>query len=341
MIKVTVVGTTSWGTTLAIILARKGLDVCLWARTKETARQLDKARENRPILPKIKFPQTLSVTHDIGKAMEGSAAVVFAVPSQSMRQNLEVAAPHIPDSSLVLSAAKGLELGTNLRMSEVISQVLDMPSSSVCVLSGPNLASEVARGLPAAAVIASGQYRNCEKARHIIAGPHFRVQASDDVVGVELGGSLKNIIALGAGIADGLGRGDNAKAVLVTEGWAEITRLGVAMGADSATFSGLAGLGDLIATCASPLSRNHYYGEQLARGKTLAEIMESTPHVAEGIPTTRAAYELSAHLRVEMPIIKLMYQLLFEDLSPQQVIDELMVVAGMTSAGAPTYARLF
>jgi len=328
--KITVIGTTSWGTTLAIIQARKGLEVCLWARTREVSRELSAARENRPILPGIRFPDNLCVTHDMGKALNGADAVIFGVPSQSMRKNLELAVPYLQSSSLVISAAKGLELGTNLRMSEVIAEVLDMPSSEVCVLSGPNLANEVARGLPAAAIMASRHTKCCEKGRHLLNGPSFHVQMTDDVVGVELGGSLKNIVALGAGVADGLGMGDNAKAVLVTQGWAEITTLGVAMGANAATFSGLAGLGDLIATCASPLSRNHYYGEQLAKGRTLAEIMDSTPHVAEGLPTTRAAYELSLELRVDMPIIRLMYRVLFEGLPPQKVVEELMFITTRT-----------
>ena len=324
MIKLTIIGTTSWGTTLAVIQARKGIDVCLWARSPEVAADLNARRENATILPGIQFPDNLTVTNSLAEALDNTTAVIFAVPSQSMRKNADLAAPYLDRSALIISAAKGLELGTNLRMTQVMAEALDVPQSLMCVLSGPNLAREVAEGLPAASVVASQRSSPAERARHLLSSPSFCVQVSDDVVGVELGGSLKNIIALGAGVADGLGLGDNAKAILVTQGWTEITALGVAMGAKTATFSGLAGLGDLVATCASPLSRNHYYGERLARGETLEQIMDSTPHVAEGIPTTRAAYELGLDLRVDMPVVRLMFRLLFEGLAPAQAFEELV-----------------
>lgn len=330
MTKLTVIGTTSWGTTLAVVQARKGLDVCLWAHTQQTSEELNQRRENAPILPGIRFPDSLCVTHSMKEALRDTAAVIFAVPSQSMRRNCKVAAPVYRGSPLLISAAKGLELGSNLRMSEVMAEVLQVPLSSICAISGPNLSGEIARGLPAASVLASQRSATAAEARDLLSAPSFRVQTTDDVVGVELGGALKNIIALGAGVADGLGLGDNAKAVLITQGWAEITALGEAMGARASTFAGLAGLGDLIATCASPLSRNHFYGEQLARGRTLAQIMDSTPHIAEGIPTTRAAFELSQGLHVDMPIIYLMYRLLFEDLRPQEAVEELMAIAVRT-----------
>lgn len=325
--KICVVGTTSWGTTLATVEARKGLDVYLWARTPEVARELQQRRENHAILPGIAFPDKLKVTHNMDEALDGASAVIFAVPSQSMRRNCEAALPYLNRSTLVVSAAKGLELSTHMRMSQVISQVLYLLPADICVLSGPNLATEIARGLPAASVVAAQHIWLAEASQQLLSAPHFYIATTDDVVGVELGGSLKNIIALGAGIADGLQLGDNAKAILITEGWAEITRLGVAMGASAGTFSGLAGLGDLIATCASPLSRNHFYGEHLARGRTLDEIAASTPHVAEGVPTTRAAHELGLELNVEMPIIHLMYALLYEGLTPQQAVAELMAIA--------------
>jgi len=322
--KLAVVGTTSWGTTLAIVEARKGLDVWLWARTEEDAEELGQAREHRAILPGITFPEGMRVTHSMEQALHGADAVIFAVPSQSMRKNAQAAAPFLRSGTLVISAAKGLELGTNLRMSQVLAEELDMPASFICVLSGPNLANEVARNLPAASVVASRSSWRAEKAQYLLSAPSFCVTLEDDITGVELGGTLKNIIALGAGVADGLRLGDNAKAVLITEGWREMTRLGVAMGARAETFSGLAGLGDLVATCASPLSRNHYYGEQLALGKSLDEIAASTPHVAEGVPTTRVAHELALDLRVDMPLVRLMYRLLFEALEPRQAVKELM-----------------
>ena len=326
MNKLTVIGTTSWGTTLAVVQARKGLDVCLWARTPEMAAELDSRRENTTILPGVIFPDNLKVTHSLGRALSDAAAVIFAVPSQSMRSNAEQAASHLDRETLLISAAKGLELDSNLRMSQVMAEALGVPPSSVCVLSGPNLSNEVARGLPSASVVASQRNTLAGKARHMLAGPSFFVQISDDVIGVELGGSLKNIIALGAGVVDGLGLGDNAKAILVTQGWSEVTALGAAMGARASTFSGLAGLGDLVATCASPLSRNHYYGERLARGRTLDQIMVSTPHVAEGIPTTRAAYELARELHIDMPVIRLMYRLLFEGLPPGKAVEGLLAI---------------
>lgn len=334
MTKLAVIGTTSWGTTLAIVEARKGLDVWLWARTDEVAEELESKRENQTILPGIRFPDNLHVTNDIDKALHAAAAVIFAVPSQSMRRNAEAAVGHTAKTSILISAAKGLELNTNLRMSQVLAETLSAPLSSVCSLSGPNLAGEMARGLPAASVLASKQAQIAERGRHLLSCDGFCIQVTDDVIGVELGGSLKNIIALGAGVADGLALGDNAKALLVTQGWAEITAMGVAMGAKESTFAGLAGLGDLYATCASPLSRNHFYGEQLAKGRTLSQIMDSTPHVAEGIPTTRAAYELSLDLRIEMPIIHLMYRMLFEDHSPHRAVEELMAITARAAGKA-------
>lgn len=324
MNKLAVVGTTSWGTTLAIVGARKGLDVSLWARTAEDAAELEQAREHHAILPGIIFPDNMRATNSMQQALDGADAIIFAVPSQSMRKNARVAAPFFHAGTLVISAAKGLELGTNLRMSQVLAEELDIPASIVCVLSGPNLANEVARGLPAASVIASRSSWRAEKAQYLLSAPGFCITMDTDVVGVELGGTLKNIIALGAGVADGLHLGDNAKAVLITEGWREMTRLGVAMGARAETFSGLAGLGDLVATCASPLSRNHYYGEQLALGRSLEEIAASTPHIAEGVPTTRAAHSLAVGLRVDMPLVRLMYRLLFEGLEPRRAVNELM-----------------
>lgn len=324
--KVCVVGTTSWGTTLAVIEARNGLDVFLWSRTAEFAEELRQNRENRPILPGVVLPDNLSVTSDMDEAMDGASAIIFAVPSQTMRSNCEAALPYMNRSTLVISAAKGLELGTKLRMSQVISQALYHPVSTICVLSGPNLAGEIARGLPTASILACQRVWLAEKAANALSTPLFRLVPEDDVIGVELAGSLKNIVALGAGVTDGLGLGDNAKAIVITQGWTEITRLAVAMGADPATFSGLAGIGDLVATCASPLSRNHYYGEQLAKGRSLQQIAASTPHVGEGVPTTKVAYELARQMGVETPVLELMYRLLYEGLRPQQAVADFMAL---------------
>ena len=322
--KICVVGTTSWGTTLAILEARNGLDVYLWARTPEVAEEIRLKRENTSILPGVTLPEGITITHDMDEAMDAASAVIFAVPSQTMRHNCELALPYLNRSTLVISAAKGLELDTNLRMSQVMSQVLYHPVSTICVLSGPNLASEIARGLPSASVLACQRVWLAEKAANALSAPLFRLIPEDDVIGVELAGSLKNIVALGAGVTDGLGLGDNAKAIVITQGWAEITRLATALGATPATFSGLAGIGDLIATCASPLSRNHYYGEQLAKGRSLEQIAASTPHVGEGVPTTKVAYELAQQMHIETPIMRLMYRLLYEGLRPQQAMKDFM-----------------
>ncbi len=316
---------------MAVVQARKGLDVCLWARSEEEASQLNRSRENTSVIPSIPLPDNLHITHSIEEALRDTTATLWAVPSQSMRANVELARDYLDRPMLLISAAKGLETHSNLRMSQVIAEVLDVPSTDICVLSGPNLSREIVLELPAASVVASGRSSLAKEAQELFTAPDFYVLTSDDVVGVEMGGSLKNIIALGAGVTDGLGLGDNAKAILITEGWAEITALGVAMGARPDTFSGLAGLGDLVATCASPLSRNHYFGEQLARGRSLDEIADSTPHVAEGVPTTRVACELARELRVEMPIAGLIYGLLFEGTAPWQAAKNLMHIVARNS----------
>jgi glycerol-3-phosphate dehydrogenase (NAD(P)+) len=324
--KLAVIGTTSWGTTLAIVQARKGLDVSLWARKRRTADELDSHRQNNAMLPGIVFPDNLSVTHSLEETLTGATSVIFAVPSQTMRENAQRAAAYLDHNSVVVTASKGLELSSNLRMSEVLSQSLNVPLATICALSGPNLSGEVALGLPCASIVASRRSSLAQQCRNLLAGPSFFVQVSDDIMGIELCGALKNVVALGAGVVDGLGLGDNAKAIVLTQGWGEITALGVAMGARKSTFSGLAGLGDLFATCASSLSRNHYYGVQLAGGRSLADIMDSTPHVAEGIPTTRAAYQMAGQLGLDVPVIRLMYQLLFEGMSPSKTVEELLAI---------------
>lgn len=325
MPKIAIIGTTSWGTTLGIILAKKGSQAQLWARTEEEALELNQARENAAFLPGIKFPGNLTVTSSAPEAIRGAAMVILATPAQSLRNNVKVVRPHLQSSALILSVAKGLELETLRRMSEVIAE--ELPARlhrNICVLSGPNLSMEIVRGLPAATVVSAYDDRIMEKAQKLLSCPHLRVYTNGDVVGVELGGALKNIIALGAGIADGMKIGDNAKATFMTRGLAEIARLGLAAGAAPLTFAGLAGLGDLIVTCSSPLSRNHQAGLQLARGLSLQEITSSVRTVAEGIPTTRAAYQLARKLGVEMPITATIYRILFEGLKPQEALKGLM-----------------
>jgi glycerol-3-phosphate dehydrogenase (NAD(P)+) len=261
----------------------------------------------------------------LSEALAGAKAVILAVPSQTMRQNMALVAEHLEKSMLIMSAAKGLEIGSNKRMSQVIAEEID-PSfwPNICVLSGPNLSREILLNLPAATVVATSKESVARTAQRLLATPNFCVYTNTDVIGVELGGALKNIIALGAGMADGLGYGDNAKAAFITRGLTEITALGVVLGANPLTFSGLAGLGDLIATCSSPLSRNHYVGVELAKGHSLQQIVASMTTVAEGVTTTIAAWNLAQQLGVEMPITEKIHQVLYGGVDPRRAAADLM-----------------
>jgi len=325
MPKIAIIGTTTWGKTLGLMLARKGLEVRLWARTEREATKLRKSGPNKPKFPDITFPPQVTITHNLGEALTDAKAVIMAVPSQTMRQNIKLVASHLNKSILIMSAAKGLEIGSNKRMSQVITEEIDPHfQSNVCICSGPNLASEILHNLPAATVIAAEDNNVARKAQRLLTAPNFCVFTNTDIIGVELGGALKNIIALGAGIADGMGYGDNAKAAFVTRGLTEITALGVALGAHPLTFSGLAGLGDVIATCSSPLSRNRYVGEELAKGRSLVEIIDSMTEVAEGVSTTLATLSLAKQFDLEMPITEKIHQVLYEDADPRQVATDLM-----------------
>ena len=329
MPKIAIIGTTTWGTTLGVVLAHKGLEVWLWARTEEEAIKLKNHGPNPALLPNTSLPPRLSITSSLSEALTRAKAVILAVPSQSMRQNIKLVKDHLKPSMLVISAAKGLEAGSSKRMSQVITEEINLPLwSNLCVLSGPNLSREIMRDLPAATVIAAKDEATASKAQKLLAAPNFCVYTNTDVIGVELGGALKNVIALGAGMVDGLGYGDNTKAALITRGLTEITALGVALGANPLTFSGLAGLGDLITTCASPLSRNHYVGSELAKGRSLREITSSMTSIAEGINTTIGVRKLAQQLRLEMPITERIYQVLFENAKPNQVVAEVMGVKG-------------
>ena len=325
MLKVGIIGTTIWGITLAVILAEKGIDVGLWARTEKEARKLQKSGPDPDETPDVAFPPKVIITHKIEEALDEARAVILVVPSQSMRQNIKLIADHIGKSMLVVSAAKGLEIGSGLRMSQVIAEEInDRFHSNICVVSGPNLAREILYGRPAATVAAAEDASVARQAQRVLTTSKLCVFTNTDVVGVELGGALKNIIALGAGIADGLGYGDNAKAAFMTRGLTEITALGVAMGANPLTFSGLAGLGDVIATCASPLSRNHYVGVELTKGRPVAEILSNMSGVAEGVTTTLVARNLADKLGLEMPITERIYQVLYEDADPRAAAAEMI-----------------
>lgn len=326
MAKVGVVGTTSWGTTLATVLAQDGQSVTLWARTADEAELLNRDGENRRFLPGTKFPPNLLITSSAEEAFSESDLVLIAVPSSTFRDNVRRVASAFNPDAVAVSATKGLEIDSGLRMSQVLTE--ELPSDmrdNICALSGPNLAREIVLGKPSSTVVASQNQAAAVKAQEIInSPPRLRVYTNDDIVGVEFGGALKNIIALGAGVCDGKELGDNAKAVFMTRGLAEIGRLAAAAGANPLTLSGLAGLGDLVATCSSTLSRNHSVGERLAKGESLQEIRESMVNVAEGVNTTAAAMALSKQLGVDMPITQAMYSVLFENVPLDEAIASLL-----------------
>lgn len=326
---ITVLGTGSWGTTLAVLQARQGRTVTLLARDAAEAAALRAAGENTRFLPGVPFPAGLRVTHDPGVALAGCGVLLLVVPAQTMRANVAALRAYLPERAeagpLLVSGAKGLELDTLARMSEVIrAEVPAGYAPRVLSLSGPNIATEVAAGKPAAAVIATEDAALAQQAQIALTGGPFRVYTNRDLIGVELAGALKNIIALGAGIADGLEAGDNTKAAFITRGLAEIARLGVAAGANLFTFAGAAGVGDLIATCASPFSRNRRLGAALVAGQTVEQFRLATGQVAEGVPTTRAARALALRHGVEMPITEEMYRVLFEGKHPLQALAALM-----------------
>lgn len=323
--KTVVIGATTWGTTLALVMAGEGRPVTLLARNAAEADTLRSSQENARFLPGVKFPAALTVSSDDPDALTGAKLLVVAVPSDRLRESARRIAPHLADGAVVINAAKGLELPSALRMSQVLAEELPKGlSGAVCSLSGPNLAKEIVQGKPSSTVVASDSPEAVEAAQAALLSPRFRVYTSNDLTGVELAGSLKNIVALGAGICDGLEFGENAKAAFVTRALAEIARLGVAAGAQPLTFAGLAGVGDVIATCASRLSRNRYVGEQLALGRSWPDIRASMDNVAEGVNATEAALKMAAALNVEMPIAETTYRVLYEGLSPLEAANELM-----------------
>lgn len=320
-----VVGATTWGTTLALVMAGEGRPVTLLTRNEAERDALTSAGENSRFLPGVAFPPLLAISANEAEALPGAELVVIAVPSDRLRENARRLTSHLGPEAVVVSATKGLELPSAMRMSETLAEELP-PSlhAGICALSGPNLAKEIVQGRLASTVIASASREAAERAQGALLSSRFRVYTSSDVTGVELGGALKNIVALGAGICDGLEVGENAKAAFITRGLAEIARLGEAAGAAPLTFAGLAGVGDVIATCASRLSRNRYVGEQLALGRSWPEIRASMDNVAEGVNATEAALKIAGRLDVEMPITQTTYRVLHEGLSPQDAAAELM-----------------
>lgn len=320
-----VIGAGSWGTTLADLLAKKGVPTTIWAREREVVESIRTERENSLFLPGVRLSDDLHATGELPEVLDAASVVVSAVPTQFIRGVVTpIARGFTPDQTLV-TVAKGIEVDTLLTPAEIYGEVVDGEvAAGITALSGPSFAREVAAEHPTAVVAASADPTRARFVRDLFATPTFRVYSSDDVLSVELGGALKNVIAIAAGIVEGLRYGSNTIAALITRGLAEITRLGVARGGNPLTFAGLSGMGDLVLTCTGPLSRNRAVGEQLGKGKKLAEILQDMQMVAEGVRTTLAARALGEKLHVDLPIIEQVYQVLYEEKDPRQVATELM-----------------
>ena len=320
-----VVGGGSWGTALARILASKGWSVRLWMRDPDLTRTIERRRENPRYLAGVRLDGPIRATADLEDALTEATLVVSALPSHVVRRVMAEAAPHVMQKAIVVSASKGIEEGSLKRMTEVLGEVLGRDGGDrLAVLSGPSFAAEVCRGAPTAVTVAAQDMEVADAAREAFFAPRFRVYTSDDVVGVELGGAVKNVVAIATGIADGLECGLNARAALITRGLAEISRLGTALGGQRLTFMGLAGLGDLVLTCTGELSRNRTVGFRLARGETLETILADMRQVAEGVRSTRSVRDLAARIEVEMPIVEQVYEMLYHAKSPPVVVEELM-----------------
>lgn len=319
----TIVGAGSWGTALAVVLAPRFERVRLWAYESDLADRMRVSHINDVYLPGVELPPSVHPTDDLRAALEHAQIVVSAMPSHHVRTLYRQMLPHLPESAILVSATKGLEQGSLLHMSQIIGEVLQRPQN-IAVISGPTFAQEVACFEPTALVVASQHRPIAEAIQAAFSGPTFRLYTSTDTTGVEIGGSIKNVIAIGAGVLHGMGIGHNAMAALITRGLAEMTRLAVAMGGEPLTLSGLAGLGDLVLTCTGDLSRNRSVGVQLARGRKLEEIVSSMKMVAEGVKTTSAAVELAERYAIEMPICRQMLQMLQFGLPPREAIRQLM-----------------
>lgn len=325
-VRIGVVGAGSWGTTLARLLAGKGHRVRLWVRESEVAEEIRVTRENRTFLPGVRIPDSVEPTDDLATAVHDAEVVLSVSPSQYVGSVMERAAPHIPDDALVVSASKGIEIASLRRMDQVLASVLtDAQMEGFTVLSGPSFAVEVAREEPTAVAAASESEAARRRIQILFQTDHFRVYTNPDVVGVELGGALKNVIALGAGVVSGLGFGHNTLAALITRGLAEISRLGAALGARPQTFAGLAGMGDLVLTCTGDLSRNRTVGRRLGEGESLDEILRDMTAVAEGVKTVEAVRELAARHGVEMPISSEVHAILHEGRTPEDAVRNLML----------------
>ncbi len=322
--KVAVYGAGSWGTAFSLALADAGHEISIWGRREEVCRAINDKHENTDYLPDVELPGAISATHDPDEASAGAELVVLAVPSQTLRTNLEQWAAHLPDKAVMVSLMKGVELGTLKRMSEVIQEVTGVGQEQVAVLSGPNLAREIAMREPAASVVACSDESVAAELREQFHGPSFRPYSSVDVVGCELGGAYKNVIALAVGMAVGRGFGDNTTASLITRGLAETARLAVDLGSDPLTLMGLAGLGDLVATCSSPLSRNRTFGEKLGQGMTTDEAAASTRQVAEGVKSCGSLLALAQRNDVYAPMVQGVHSVIVGEWTVEEMIDSFL-----------------
>jgi glycerol-3-phosphate dehydrogenase (NAD(P)+) len=333
-VRIAVLGAGSWGTAFAKVLADSGSDVTLWARRPELADEINATHENSRYLPGIALPDGLKATHDTATAVAGAEAVAFAVPSQTFRENLSAWSPLLPADATLVSLMKGVELGTAKRMTEVIAEITGAAAERIAVVSGPNLAPEIAREQPTATVIACVDEARAIALQEASSASYFRPYTNTDVIGCELGGAVKNVIALACGIANGMGFGDNTLATIITRGLAETARLGTELGADPLTFAGLAGLGDLAATCSSPLSRNRTFGLRLGLGESLEQAQEATNgQVAEGVKSCRAVLDLAHRHAIEVPITAAVEAVCFRSLTPRAMLSLLMARTVKSEAG--------
>lgn len=323
---IAIMGSGSWGTAFAQIVAdsdRKHI-VRIWGRNKETIDEINSAHSNSKFHPGIALPEKITATTDPSAALNGADVVVLALPAQTLRENLRKWGALVPKSAVVVSLLKGFERGTHARMSEVITEELDIDEGQIAIVTGPNLAGEIIKREPAAVVIACSKEENAVELQDAFAVPYFRPYTSVDVVGCEVAGTIKNVMALAVGMASGLGMGDNTKATVITRGLAETTRLGVVLGADPMTFAGLAGMGDLVATCSSPLSRNRSFGERLGRGLGLSQAQSETKTTAEGVSSAAAVLDLAREHGVDMPIVEAVVDVVAHGMPPKEVVRRLM-----------------
>jgi len=323
-LRAAVLGTGSWGTTFAAVLADAGTAVTMWGRRPEVCEQITSDHRNEEYLPGKALPHAITATTDIAAALKDADLVVLALPAQSVAAKLNEIADIWPTGAIAVSLMKGVELGTHRRMSEVVANSLGLPAEQICVISGPNLAPEIAAGHPTATVVASSSQATAELVARACANSYFRPYTNLDVVGVELCGAVKNVIALAVGVAAGMGFGDNTKATLITRGLAETTRLGLALGADLETFAGLAGMGDLVATCSSPLSRNYSLGMRVGQGQTLEEAIRSTGQTAEGVKSSQSVLELAQSVSVDTPITQAIVAVLHQGLPVRDMAELLL-----------------